>query len=155
MVMLTLLVACDEGPPPTAESRARYAEEERQRLAAARAAILAQKAVDAAPEPMPDAGPPLTAKQKAAAEKLMAKEEAKMRSSMADMFEQNMRANGIAAIVRATGSQNRTLLIRWVGCDEVQLDVLTEDQQQMAGLRRIGFKRVDCSNGYQVWYQPL
>jgi hypothetical protein len=142
MALLTLLVSvgCDSVSPPSEEAKAAYAEEERQRLAAAREATEAPKPQPvAAPEP-----PPMTAKEKAAAEVVG-------RKAMASIIEKGMRDDGLSVIVKTRSAAAKTLVIRWDGCDDVQLDMLMSKDWFIRGVRTAGFKRVECDGGYQTW----
>lgn len=140
--------ACNSASaPPSAEDKAAYAAAERERLAAAREAVEAQKRPDAAPEPPPDAARPMTRKEKAEA----AKAQAVGRQAMASILEKGMRDDGLSVIVRTRSSGSTTLVIRWDGCNDVQLDMLMSKDWFLRGVRSAGFKRVECDGGYETW----
>ena len=68
------------------------------------------------------------------------------RRETASLIQDLMREHDMAAIVTVRGDANNTLVIKWLGCGEISLDMLVNSDWFVPVERKQNFKRVECSD---------
>ncbi len=79
-----------------------------------------------------------------------------LRDTMAKTFENNLLDKGYNVDVAAIGKDHTTLHIKWVLVSKVLAHQLSQQADFFDNARKIGFKRVEITDGYEeTWYWKL
>lgn len=76
-----------------------------------------------------------------------------LRREFAKQYESRLLDQGIDATVTTPGREATTLRLRWILVSRVLAHQMGKDPELFASLRRLGFKRLEISDGYdEEWY---